>query len=179
MRNASGRNMLALAAIAVFAAAVDAQAEEGKVDVRTEVVLASNESDVVDPPRLSKLQAELSKMGVRFSSFKRLSESNVTLTSSKAAEVKLPDGRAASLKLVELKSGVATVNVVVPSRTAGKTLMDAKYQVGRSPVTIGPIDHERGKLILILSPPSEAKPRVLRPLKTRPVVHPARAVQTY
>lgn len=171
MNRRTGRNVIALAAVAAFAAAAPAQAEEGKVEVVSEVVLASNEGTTIDPPKLAKLRDELAKMGVTFSSFRRLSESKVTVEKSKPARVNLPDGRAATLKLLELKDGVATVNVTVPRKGSAKNLVDARYQLGRSPVTIGPIDHDKGKLILILSPPDRVQPRradipVLRPVRT-------------
>jgi hypothetical protein len=142
----------ALATCAVLFA-VAAQGEEAKVEVMAEVVVASNTGSALEPPKLAKMKEEFAKSGIHFSSFRRLSERKVALSKGGApVQVELDEGRAASLRLEELKEGKATLKVSVPK------LVDTTYTLGRSgSLFIKAGKHRQGQLILVVSPVEEAR----------------------
>lgn len=165
------RNLAAVLGVCAVLAGLQARADEPKVAVLAEVILLSNEGDTIDPPRLATLKKELERAGAKFTSVKRLSDQKVSVEQNKPAEVKLPDGRAASLKMVGMKDGVASVSVTVPSqKDAKKPLVETTYQTGRSSLTVPAGDYANGKLVLLLSPPEGAKPRRIPSNLSRPVL---------
>lgn len=145
------RTAAAAAAFAVLLAAAPVAAwAEGPVKVRAEVVLASSKGQEVQPPELERMRATFQKQGFGFTSFKRLSQDTLTVEDQKPAEVRLPNGVNATLSLVSLKDGVATLRVQVPR------LSETDVELGRS----GSVyqlagDHVGGKLILVLSQPGK------------------------
>ncbi len=143
-----------LFAVALFAAPGEAGAED-KVDVRAEVVLASNAGDKIDPPNLSEMKSEFARSGISFSSWVRQSDQRVSLTKGQKQDVSLPDGRKATLGLEQIKDGSAFVRVSIPQDKQRK-LVDTVYQLGRQgSVFIRAGDHAGGVLILVLSPPEK------------------------
>jgi hypothetical protein len=141
-------------ALGIALVATAALADGSKVQVSTRVVLASNKGTAVEPPQLSKMKEEFAKQGISYTSWRQQSASNLWLEAGKANEVSLPGGRQALLKLKKLEAGTATVHVTIPR------LLDTDYKLGRTgSVYIRSGDHEGGVLILVLSPPTEVKPR--------------------
>lgn len=160
----AGRGAFALAALAIIAFSAQARADEPKVEVVAEAVHASNTGNTIDPPSLAKL-----KLG-RFTNIRRLSESKLTVEKSRPAEFKMPDGKTVTVRLVDVKNGVANFNVSVPTR--GGQVAEVKYEAGKEPLSIATSEYQGGVLFLVLSPPDGAKPRrgalpALRPLSTK------------
>ena len=146
MKFAPSRALLALW-LTLFAAA-PALAQDEKVPVQVEVVLASSKGTEVQPPELAKMKATFQKQSFSFTSFKRLSLQTLEVTADKASEVKLPNGVNASLQLLKFEKGTATVRVDVPQLTATDVELGRQgsiYQLAG--------DHVGGKLILVLSQP--------------------------
>lgn len=169
MSEAWRRNLAVVVAVCAVCVGAQARADEPKVEVLAEVVLLSNEGTAIDPPKLATLKKELERAGANFTSLKRLSDHKVSIEQNKPAEVKLPDGRAASLRMVSMKDGVASIRVVVPSqKDATKPLVETTYQTGRSSLTVPAGDYASGKLVLVLSPPGGARPRRIPPAVSRP-----------
>lgn len=97
-------------------AAVPALADDAKVAVQVEVVLASLSGNTIDPPTLKAMQDAMAKK-VKYGSLKRLSLDKVDLT-AKPHVMKLSNGVEASLAVEALKADVATVRVKVPPTDA-------------------------------------------------------------
>ncbi|ADO68957.1 hypothetical protein [Stigmatella aurantiaca] len=128
----------------------EAQAQAQQVKVQVEVVLASNKGDAVEPPELEKMKELFRKQNFSFTSFKRLSIDTVAVEAQKATEIRLPNGVNASLKLLALKDGTATVHVDIPRQSA----MDV--ELGRQGSVYQKAGrHVGGELILVLSPPTQ------------------------
>lgn len=121
--------------------AFNAHAEDVKVAVTAEVVWASTQGQQVDPPSLSSMKEKLSKKA-SYTSLRRLSLQKLTLP----VELKLPNQQVATLKLEELKNGVAKVQVSVPPLSTLYTLgrEGSLYQAAGK--------YENGDLWLVLSP---------------------------
>ncbi len=140
---------LALVTLGLWLAPAAASAQEQKVKIQVEVVLASNKGDTVDPPELAKMKETFRKQNFSFTSFKRLSLETVELNAQKATEVRLPNGVNASLKLLGIKEGIATVRVDIPRQSA----MDV--ELGRHGAVYQKAgQHVGGELVLVLSPPT-------------------------
>jgi hypothetical protein len=103
-------------------AAVPALADDGKVAVQVEVVLASLSGNTLDPPTLKAMQEAMAKK-VKYGSLKRQSVEKLELT-QKPHLMKLSNGVEASLSLDALKNDVATLRVKVPPA-------DATYNLGK------------------------------------------------
>ena len=103
--------------------AAPAFAEEAKVAVQVEVVLASLNGNTIDPPTLKAMQEAMSKK-VKYGSLKRQSNEKVDLLLGKAHAVKVPNGTEATLMLEKMEKDVATVRV-----KAGAT--DTTYTPGK------------------------------------------------
>lgn len=132
---------------AVLLAGSPAHAEEGKVAVTCDVVLASNQGTVIDPPSLASMMDKFKQKGLSFSSFRRLSTAKLFLEKGKGAEVSLPAGRKATLVLEGMKEGTAQVSVSV------EKLVKTTYALGRTgSLFINSGEHEGGQLVLVLSP---------------------------
>jgi len=128
--------------------AASAQAETVKVQV--EVVLASKKGSEVEPPELAKMKEQFQKQNFSFTSFKRLSLDVLEVGAKQPTEVKLPSGTNASLQLLGMKEGTATVRVAIPRQPT------LDVELGRQ----GAVYQKAGKyvggeLILVLSPPSK------------------------
>ena len=138
----------ALLALSLLLLPTLALAQDEKVPVQVEVVLASNKGSEVQPPELGKMKATFQKQNFSFTSFKRLSLETLQVTAAKASEVRLPNGVNASLQLLKFEKGTATVRVDVPQLTATDVELGRQgsiYQLAG--------DHVGGKLILVLSQP--------------------------
>ncbi|MDY7227779.1 hypothetical protein [Hyalangium rubrum] len=124
--------------------------EEQKLKIQVEVVLASNKGDAVEPAELNKMKETFQKQNFNFTSFKRLSLETLELDAQKTTEVRLPNGVNASLKLLGLKEGIATVHVDIPRQSA------VDVELGRhGSVYQKAGKHVGGELILVLSPPAK------------------------
>ncbi|HYX92568.1 MAG TPA: hypothetical protein VE782_13480 [Myxococcaceae bacterium] len=146
-------NLAALAFASIAWPAV-ALADEPKVEILAEVVHASQQGNVIDPPQLVKMKDDLAQKGLRFTSLRRLSQKKAIVRRDRAEEVGLPDGRNASLRLAQLKDDAATVKVTVPQQHSPRPLLEATYRLARQKSTFihcGP--YNNGELFLVLSPP--------------------------
>jgi hypothetical protein len=143
--------MLALVlAVGLTLGPAAASAQEQKVRVQVEVVLASNKGEVVDPPELNKMKEAFQKQNFKFTSFKRMSLDTVEVTDKAAKEVKLPNGTNASLQLLGMKEGTATMRVTIPNQSS------VDVELGRQGTVYQKAGkHVGGELILALSPPSK------------------------
>jgi hypothetical protein len=131
-----------------------ARADEAKVDVVAEVVHASPQGNAVDPPQLEKMKNELAGKGLRFGSLKRLSQNKLAVHAKKPQEIGLPDGRKATLTLMQIKDDAATVKVTVAQRNKPQPLLEATYRLARDKSTyIHCGAYKDGELFLVLSPP--------------------------
>lgn len=149
MRTQSSAVVTLLALGLVFAPLAAQAQEQQKVKIQVEVVLASNKGDAVEPPELEKMKELFRKQSFSFTSFKRLSLETLEVDAQKATEVRLPNGVNASLKLLGLKDGIATVRVDIPRQSA----MDV--ELGRQGAVYQKAGkHVGGELILVLSPPA-------------------------
>ncbi|HTS83114.1 MAG TPA: hypothetical protein VMH40_21130 [Myxococcaceae bacterium] len=133
--------MIALASVVSLGAAVVLAAAPVKIDVQ--VVHASNAAPHVDPG-LEKMRQGFEKAGLRFTSYRRLSQETVSLSPGKPAEVALP-GKTATLTLQPGEHPRPHVAVSVPPlhTTVGLgTDASAFVQAGA---------HENGQLVLVLT----------------------------
>ncbi|GEL72309.1 hypothetical protein MVI01_40930 [Myxococcus virescens] len=144
----SGRMLWALLGLGLLLP-MAASAQDAKVQVQVEVVLASKKGAEVDPPELEKMKEQFQKQNFSFTSFKRLSNEVLTVSAKSASEVKLPNGANATLQLQGIKDGTATVRVAIPRQPT------LDVELGRQ----GAVYQKAGKyvggeLILVLSPPA-------------------------
>ncbi len=140
--------VLALLSLGVMLSPLAAEAQEQTVKVQVEVVLASNKGDTVDPPELAHMKETFRKQNFSFTSFKRLSLETLELSAQKPTEVRLPNGVNASLKLLALKDGIATVRVDIPQQSGVDVELGRQGSVYQKAGK-----HVGGELILVLSPP--------------------------
>lgn len=137
-------------ALGLVLAPLAARAQDEKVQVQVEVVLASNKGTAVEPAELSKMKETFQRRNFNFTSFKRLSLETLEVGARKPTEVRLPNGTNATLKLLRLKDGIATVRVDIPRLSA----MDV--ELGRQgSVYQNAGRHVGGELILVLSAPGK------------------------
>lgn len=140
--------MLALLSLGVMLSPLAVHAQEQKVKIQVEVVLASNKGDTVDPPELAQMKETFRKQNFSFTSFKRLSQQTLEVGANKPTEVRLPNGVNASLKLLGLKEGIATVRVDIPQQSGVDVELGRQGSVYQKAGK-----HVGGELILVLSPP--------------------------
>lgn len=141
--------LLALALLGLFLLPVSARAQDQKLKVQVEVVLVSQKGTEVDPPQLQKMKETFQKQNFNFTSFKRLSQQTIEVGNKEPAEVKLPNGVNASLRLLRLQGDTATLRVEVPQLSA------VDVELGREgSVYQRAGKHVGGELILVLSKPS-------------------------
>jgi hypothetical protein len=127
-------------AVALGVAAVLAAAP---VKVQVEVVHASNGPAHVDPG-LEKMRQGFEKAGLRFTTYRRLSDQTVSLTAGKPTEVALP-GKKATLTLEPGDHPRPHVAVSVPPlQTTVELGTDASAFLQAGP-------HENGQLVLVLT----------------------------
>lgn len=149
MHAVSNRLVLALLGVGLLLP-VAARAQDEKVQVQAEVVLASKKGSEVEPPELAKMKEQFQKQNFNFTSFKRLSLQVLDVTAKQPTELKLPSGTNASLQLLGMKDGIATVRVAIPRQPT------LDVELGRQ----GAVYQKAGKyvggeLILVLSPPAK------------------------
>ena len=125
-----------------------AQAQEEKLKVKVEVVLVSRKGTEVEPAELQKMKDSFQKQNFNFTSFKRLSQQTLEVSSQQPTEVKLPNGVNASLRLLRLQGDTATLRVEVPQ------LSGMDVELGREGAVYQRAGkHVGGELILVLSSP--------------------------
>ncbi|MFZ5468273.1 MAG: hypothetical protein ACOZIN_02450 [Myxococcota bacterium] len=126
-------------------------AEGPKVEVLAEVVLASMEGNLVDPPSLAPMQKKLAQRK-KYGSLRRLSVQKVVVAQA-PSQLRLPNEKVATFQLKELKEGVAKVEVKVPPLSTVYTLgrEGSLYQAAG--------EHQGGDLWLVLSSSQHAQPR--------------------
>ena len=113
------------------------------VKVHVQVVHASNGPPHVDPG-LEKMRQGFEKAGLRFTTYRRLSEQTVSLTPGKPTDVALP-GKTATLTLQPGDHPRPQVEVTVPPlHTTVELGTDASAFLQAGP-------HENGQLVLVLS----------------------------
>ncbi|NTX34511.1 hypothetical protein HUA74_08310 [Myxococcus sp. CA051A] len=146
----SGRLLLAVLGLGLLMPVVGQAQEEQKVSIQVEVVLASKKGSEVEPPELAKMKEQFQKQNFNFTSFKRLSNEKLEVGAKTATEVKLPNGSNASLLLLGMKEGTATVRVAIPRQPT------LDVELGRQGAVYQKAGkHVGGELILVLSPPSK------------------------
>lgn len=141
--------LLALALLGLFLLPVSARAQDQKLKVQVEVVLVSQKGTEVDPPQLQKMKETFQKQNFNFTSFKRLSQQTIEVGNKEPAEVKLPNGVNASLRLLRLQGDTATLRVEVPQLSAVDVDLGREGSVYQRAGK-----HVGGELILVLSKPS-------------------------
>ena len=133
--------MTALPGVAVLGLAAVLAASPVKVHVQ--VVHASNGAPHVDPG-LEKMRQGFEKAGLRFTSYRRLSEQTVSLATGKPTDVALP-GKTATLTLQPGDHPRPEVAVNVPPlQTTVELGKDASAFLQAGP-------HEGGQLVLVLT----------------------------
>ncbi|WP_208723321.1 hypothetical protein [Corallococcus llansteffanensis] len=139
-----------LCAVALTLGPAVALAQDAKVKVQVEVVLASNKGTAVEPAELNKMKEAFQKQNFSFTSFKRMSLDTVEVAAPKPTEVKLPNGTNASLQLLGMKDGIATLRVIIPNQSS------VEVELGRQGAVYQKAGkHVGGDLILVLVPPSK------------------------
>jgi hypothetical protein len=138
-----------------------ALAAEPKVRVTAEVILASNKGNAIDPPALMKIKDQFTEKGFAFTSYRRISLEKLSLR-RKPVELKLPNRRTATLRLDEMKEGIATVRVDISQLTSTILTMGREGSLFQHAG-----EHEGGQLILRLSPDEAAQPRRVAGSPTR------------
>jgi len=129
-----------------------ARAEDAKVEVTAEVVLASNQVNPADPS-LDGIKQAFASEHFNFASLKRLSTDKLQLRHKKPTEVKLPDGRVVSLKLESLKKGKASVGIAMPDG------VNTSYTLSHEGTVLVNVGHlPEGELYLVLYPLNSAGP---------------------
>lgn len=130
--------------LAALLLALPARADS-RVALVADVVQASNEETGVDAG-LEKMREQFAKSGIIYKSYRRLSEVSLQLLLGKPAEVRLPNGKAATLTLLSVKGSQSQVSVSLPP-------LHTTYTLGREGsvyLQAGP--HAGGVLILVLTP---------------------------
>jgi hypothetical protein len=140
--------LLVLALLGLFLLPGAALAQEQKLKVEVEVVLVSRKGTEVDPPQLQKMKETFQRQNFNFTSFKRLSQQSIEVSSKEPTEVKLPNGVNASLQLLRMQGDTATLRVDVPQLSA------VDVELGREGAVYQRAGkHVGGELILVLSSP--------------------------
>ncbi len=135
-----------------------AGAESPKVAVKAEVIEASNQGTAIEPASLSAVKDEFASAGIVFTSYRLMSAETLSLAQGGSADLKLPNGKTATLKLEDLKDGTATVKV----KGLGA---EVTVQLGKKGSVFQRVGaHQGGQLILRLSPAQAAKPRAAPPI---------------
>ena len=132
-----------IALTSVLTLGVTAVLAAGPVKVETQVIHASNGTPHVDPG-LEKMRQGFEKAGLRFTTYRRLSEQTVSLAPGKATEVALP-GKTATLTLQPGDHPRPKVAVSVPP-------LETTVELGNEAsafLQAGP--HENGQLVLVLT----------------------------
>ncbi len=140
--------VLVLALAGLLFTPLTARAQEQKLKVQVEVVLVSRKGTEVEPSSLQKMKETFQRQNFNFTSFKLLSQQSLEVGSKESAEVKLPNGVNASLRLLRLQGDTATLRVEVPQLSA------VDVELGREGAVYQRAGkHVGGELILVLSSP--------------------------
>jgi hypothetical protein len=140
--------LLALALVGVLLSPREARAADQKLKVQVEVVLVSKKGTEVEPAELQKMKDTFQRQNFNFTSFKRLSQQTLEVSSQEPTEVKLPNGVNASLRLLRMQGDTATLRVDVPQLSA------VDVELGREGAVYQRAGkHVGGELILVLSSP--------------------------
>jgi hypothetical protein len=140
--------LLALTLVGVLLSAPAALAADEKLKVKVEVVLVSKKGDEVEPKELQKMKDSFARQNFNFTSFKRLSQQTLEVSTQEPTDVKLPNGVNASLRLLRLQGDTATLRVEVPQLSA------VDVELGREGAVYQRAGkHVGGELILVLSSP--------------------------
>jgi hypothetical protein len=125
--------------------ALPALAEDARVAVQVETVVASLKGNTIDPPTLKAMQEAMSSK-VKYGSLKRLAVDKPVLESGKVHTMKLSNGTEATLSLEKIEKDVATVRVKTPS-------VETTYSTGKKGSLYAPAGKQgEDDLWLVLSP---------------------------
>ncbi|MCI0573468.1 MAG: hypothetical protein L0Y66_22215 [Myxococcaceae bacterium] len=139
------RTLLLIAGL--FVAGTAAAQEEPKVPVQVDVVVVSNQGSEVQPRQLAQMKQTFASQGLRFSSFRQLSSNRVEVARNTPAHVSLPNGKTATLRLIELKEGTARVSLEVPG-----VISSMETKLGREGTVYQKVgEYQGGNLVLALS----------------------------
>jgi hypothetical protein len=123
-----------------------AWAQDEKVELKADLVLVSNQGSTVDAG-LEGMRDTFARKHFNFTSFKRLSSETTRLDAKKPKEIRLPNGKSATLTLLKIQKGEATVEV-----TVGK-VVTTQYTLGREgSVFVNTGRLQDGEVFLVLSP---------------------------
>lgn len=140
------RRMSMMVAVIALAVAPAVMAEEGKVEVNASVVLMSNQGNTVDPA-LASMKEKFAREHFNFSSYKLLSSDKLGLREKHGSDVKLPNGKKATVTLDRIQKGTALITVNV------ERLGSTSYQLGREGSVFINVGHmQGGEVFLVLSP---------------------------
>jgi len=156
--------------LVVLGTSGQAIAADPTVQIGTELVLASNRDSTIDPPELVSMRDQFSQKGFAFTSFRRLSSEKLTLHKGKAAEIKLPNQRTATIRLNDVKRGTAHVAVILSQLPSNMVISSTVLTLGHEGSLFQHVgDYNGGQLILVISPADAAKPRrAVLPTSWRP-----------
>jgi hypothetical protein len=153
-----GRSKFACIAVIAGLWSPLAPAAEPKVRVTAELILASDKGNSIDPPKLAKVKDQFAEKGFAFTSYRRLSSEKISLR-RKPIEMKLPNHRTASLKLDDLKDGIATVRVEISKLSSTTVALGREGSLFQHAGA-----YNGGQLILMLSPDDDVQPSGLATL---------------
>jgi hypothetical protein len=144
---------LAILTLCVLAIPAVALAEEPKVEVMADVILASNKDTTIEPPELAKMKKKFESVGFAFSGYRRLSSQKLSVVKAPPTTLELPNQRKVSLKLQEMKEGTATLNLEIAD--SGKaTVAKMNLSLGKEGSVFQHVGaFEGGQLLLVLTPP--------------------------
>ena len=146
------KGVMLASAVVVTAWGSVAAADEPPVEVLSEVVLASNQDSVVEPPSLAAMKAQFAEAGFVFSSYRLLSSQKLSLSSGREVGISLPNGRRVSLRLQGLKGGTASVQIEIPGAVSTVVKLGREGSVFQHTGA-----HQGGQLFLVLSSPKRAE----------------------
>jgi hypothetical protein len=140
--------LLAVVLAGWLVAGTAAAQEDVKVPIQVDVVLVSNQGSEVQPAELGRMKETFARQGLVFSSFRQLSSNRVEVGRAAPAQVKLPNGKTATLRLEALKEGTARVSLQVPG-----LINNLAFQLGREGAVYQKVgEYQGGNLVLALSP---------------------------
>src|SRR5688572_19368169 len=113
------QKVLAVVALLLPAAAL-AQDKGEQVEVMAEVVLASTQGAVIDPPTLAAMKEKFAEK-MKYTSFRRLDLQKISVGRA-SSQLKLPNQKVVTFRLNDLKEGAAKITVEVPPASTALTL---------------------------------------------------------
>jgi hypothetical protein len=148
-----GMALLSLGVGLVSLPVFSAHAEEAPVEVLSDVVLASNQGELVEPPSLGAMKSQFAEAGFVFSSYRRLSSQKLQLAQGREVGIDLPNGRRVALRLQGLKGGTASVQLDIPGAVSTVVKLGREGSVFQHTGA-----YQGGQLFLVLSAPDGGKP---------------------